>query len=66
MTKRYKIDEMLKINRTIELPKQTIDIINILANTVGANTYSKTPIFQKKRDFKKKDVNEDLNFKKTS
>tara|TARA_E500000178_G_scaffold320878_1_gene344328 strand:+ start:71 stop:943 length:873 start_codon:yes stop_codon:yes gene_type:complete len=65
MTKRYKIDEMLKINRTIELPKQTIDIINILANTVGANTYSKTPIFQKKRDFKKKDVNEDLNFKKT-
>ena len=65
MTKRYKIDEMLKINRTIELPKQTIDIINILANTVGANTYSKTPIFQKKRDFKKKDVNDDLNFKKT-
>jgi hypothetical protein len=65
MAKRYKIDEMLKINKTIELPKETIDIINILANTVGANTYSKTPVFQKKRDFKKKDPNEDFNFKKT-
>ena len=65
MAKRYKIDEMLKIDKTIELPKESIDIINILASTVGANTYSKTPVFQKKRDFKKKDHNEDFNFKKT-
>ena len=65
MAKRYKIDEMLKIKKTIELPKETIDIINVLANTVGANTYSKTPVFQKKREFKKKEGIDDFNFKKT-
>tara|TARA_A100001011_G_scaffold399797_1_gene510272 strand:- start:1726 stop:2598 length:873 start_codon:yes stop_codon:yes gene_type:complete len=65
MAKRYKIDEMLKIKNPIELPKETIDIINILANTVGANTYSKAPVFQKKKEFKKKESIDDFNFKKT-
>tara|TARA_B100000424_G_C22906604_1_gene482241 strand:- start:391 stop:1263 length:873 start_codon:yes stop_codon:yes gene_type:complete len=65
MTKRYRIDDMLKINKTVQLPKETIDIINILANTVGANTYSKAPVFQKKKDFRKKEFNDDVNFKKT-
>ena len=56
MAKRYKIDEMLKIDKTIELPKESIDIINILASTVGANTYSKTQFFKRKEILRKRSL----------
>ena len=66
MTKRYKIEEMLLVKNTVKLPEETVRLIEELANTVGANTYSKTPVFQKqKRDNKRKDFVDTSNFKKT-
>ena len=66
MTKRYKIEEMLLVKNTARLPEETVRLIEELANTVGANTYSKTPVFQKqKRDNKRKDFVDTSNFKKT-
>ena len=66
MTKRYKIEEMLLVKNTVKLPEETVRLIEELANTVGANTYSKTPVFQKqKRDNKRKDFVDNSNFKKT-
>ncbi len=66
MTKRYKIEEMLLVKNTVKLPEETVRLIEELANTVGANTYSKTPVFQKqKRDNKRKDFVDSSNFKKT-
>ena len=66
MTKRYKIEEMLLVKNTAKLPEETVRLIEELANTVGANTYSKTPVFQKqKRDNKRKDFVDTSNFKKT-
>ena len=66
MTKRYKIEEMLLVKNTARLPEETVRLIEELANTVGANTYSKTPVFQKqKRDNKRKDFVDTSNFKKS-
>ena len=66
MTKRYKIEDMLLVKNTAKLPEETVRLIEELANTVGANTYSKTPVFQKqKRDNKRKDFVDTSNFKKT-
>jgi hypothetical protein len=57
---------MLLVKNTAKLPEETVRLIEELANTVGANTYSKTPVFQKqKRDNKRKDFVDTSNFKKT-
>lgn len=67
----YSIDYIKSVEFRIDLPVETLDIINNLAITVGANTYSKTPIFlnKKKFDKPKKELSnwDDIrNFKKTN
>jgi len=63
-TKVYKIDEIDKISiDNITLPEETLAIIEMLSNTVGATTYSKTPIFSKKREIKRKE--QSVRLKKT-
>lgn len=55
-TKVYKIDEIEKISiDNITLPKETIEMIEMLSKTVGATTYSKAPVFAKKKDIKRKE-----------
>ena len=49
---KYELEQILSIeeNRTIiELEQTVIDQINAISNRVGAPSYSKTPIFKKKR-----------------
>ena len=49
-TKVYKIDEIEKISiDNITLPEETLEMIEMLSNTVGATTYSKTPVFAAKK-----------------
>ena len=57
-TKVYKIDEIEKISiDNITLPEETLGMIEMLSNTVGATTYSKTPVFAaKKKEIKRKDT----------
>lgn len=52
----YSIDYIKSVEQRIDLSKYTIDIINSLSVTVGANTYSKTPVFvnSNKKKFEKK------------
>jgi len=48
----YELEQFLSIeeNRTIiELDQKVIDKINAISTRVGAPSYSKTPIFKKKR-----------------
>jgi len=46
----------------INLPKETIDLINLLSSQVGSPTYIKTPVFNKKEDiFLNKTLGEDFN-----
>ena len=55
-TKVYTLDEIKKISiNNITLPNETHVMIDILSNTVGANTYSKTPVFVKKKEIKRKE-----------
>jgi hypothetical protein len=60
----------LKDNR-VELPEDTMKMINLLSNTVGATTYSKTPVFVNyKKNYSKTKKEDDTwetvrNFKKT-
>jgi len=55
-TKVYTLDEINKISiDNITLPNETHVMIDILSNSVGANTYSKTPVFVKKKEIKRKE-----------
>ena len=59
MTLQYDIEKYEEIKNegfSIELPEYTINIVNQLAEQVGAPTYNKTPVFEN-REYKKKKNN---------
>lgn len=53
----YNLSEFLKIKEegfNLNIPQNILDIINSIANQVGAPTYNRTPQFHKKPGFQKK------------
>ena len=69
----YSIDFIISLkNKSVPIPDETISLIQSLSNTVGSNTYSRTPVFNKKIMDKRKPQYKDTsnweavrNFKKT-
>ena len=53
-----RIEDIINDGFTLELPENTIEIINTISSIVGSANYVKTPVFHKKSKNDKKKISE--------